>query len=263
MFWFRGYCEHSCNISFVSQCSFLFISFPTQLGIVRIIQQHKILHFQSAMWEDKHHFAPREACPWFWASCSCHFCYLGQRRGGFSPLSSQGQFFDSKHPSQMSSELCLQLCDMRYGLCILFIPKKNLYFFTNFNLLFFFFFNTGGGPNHHPHLLQHSWEADLHGALVWIPLLVGARYLTAQTIVCSWVEIIRSPLCESTIYVCVGTNLEPWMNLWASWRSLFCISVPQNRKNSIAANNTLKQFSLLKCMLNAFTPQNENIYHFS
>ena len=139
MFWFRGYCEHSCNISFVSQCSFLFISFPTQLGIVRIIQQHKILHFQSAMWEDKHHFAPREACPWFWASCSCHFCYLGQRRGGFSPLSSQGQFFDSKHPSQMSSELCLQLCDLRYGLCILFIPKQNLYFFTNFNLLFLFF----------------------------------------------------------------------------------------------------------------------------
>ena len=39
----------------------------------------------------------------------------------------------------MSSELYLQLCDFRYGPCILFIPKQNLYFFTNFNLLFFSF----------------------------------------------------------------------------------------------------------------------------
>ena len=55
-----------------------------------------------------------------------------------------------------------------------------------------------------------------------------------------------SPLCESTICVCVGTTLEPWPNLWAPWRSLFCISVLQNRKNSIAANKHIKAIFPIK-----------------
>ena len=51
------------NIPVIYRCaqqySFLL---GVSLGIVRVVQQHKIPHFQPAVWEDKHRFAPSENC---------------------------------------------------------------------------------------------------------------------------------------------------------------------------------------------------------
>ena len=120
-----------------------------------------------------------------------------------------------------------------------------MYFFTNFNLLFFFFCKIQVGLTI-THIYFSIPDKQIYMKpwfeypSLWDLTTSEHRPLYAHEPRSSAVPFV------SLQSVCVGTTLEPWPNLWAAWRSLFCISVLQNRKNSIAANKHIKAIFPIK-----------------